>query len=237
LAEEGLATQKLEEVIRNFFPDLAISRIDGDAPVSSRQETISMTGDILIGTQMIAKGHDFREVTLGIILETDRMLSLPDYRSEERAFELIIQLAGRVGRHLPGGRVVLMTQNPKDKIFEEIQSYDMEHFFERTSRERLELFYPPHRKITLLSLWSRKESIILETCQQALFERSPLPGVLIQGPVAAPVARAKGEFHYQFLIRAENITGIHQALDRASLLFGGVKGLSINWSVDPPDLF
>ena len=237
LAEEGLATQKLEEVIRSFFPGVPISRIDGDSPVSLQKETTSITGDILIGTQMIAKGHDFREVTLGIILETDRMLSLPDYRSEERAFELIIQLAGRVGRHLPGGRVVLITQNPKDKIFEEIITYDMERFFERTNRERLELFYPPHRKIALVSLWSRSEAVILEACRQASFERSPLPGVVIQGPVAAPVARAKGEFHYQFLIRAETITGIHQALDRAIVLFGSVKKLTINWSVDPPDLF
>lgn len=237
LAEEGLATQKLEEVIRNLFPDVAISRIDGDSPLPSKDDTTRITGDILIGTQIIAKGHDFREVTLGIILETDRMLSLPDYRSEERAFELIIQLAGRVGRHLPGGKVILLTQNPKDKIFEEIQSYDMEHFFERTSQERRELLYPPHRKIALLSLWSRKESVILEACHQALFERSSLPGVVIQGPVAAPVARAKGEFHYQFLLRAETIAGIHQAIDRATTLFGGVKGLSVNWSVDPPDLF
>ena len=237
LAEEGLATQKLEEIIQSFFPGVSISRIDGDSPVSSGEGTSSITGDILIGTQMIAKGHDFREVTLGIILETDRMLALPDYRSEERAFELIIQLAGRVGRHLPGGRVILMTQNPNDQIFKEILSYDTEHFFERTNNERLELSYPPHRKIALVSLWSRSETLILEATGKARFEKTSSNGVVIQGPAAAPVSKAKGEFHYQFLIRATSIEGIHQAIDRAVVLFGGIKGLTINWSIDPPDLF
>ena len=130
-----------------------------------------------------------------------------------------------------------MTQNPNDQIFKEILSYDMEHFFERTNNERLELSYPPHRKIAIISLWSRSETVILEATEQKRFERSSFNGVVIQGPAAAPVSKAKGEFHYQFLIRAITIDGIHQAIDRAVVLFGGMKGLTINWSVDPPDLF
>lgn len=239
LAEEGLATQKIEEWIKGTFSDARIERLDQDHPdrnPDSLEGFHKGEGDILIGTQMIAKGHDFRDVTLGIVLETDRMVSMPDYRAEERAFHLVLQLAGRVGRHRDGGRVRVVTQDPGLPFFQKLVRYDWEGFLDQTLDDRKSMGYPPFGRIGLLTVSERSETHLQDVLKTAGLETIKIPGTSVLGPTPAPVYRARQRFRYQYLIKSPTVEGIHAVLDNAFKILSQAKGVRLEWSVDPPDL-
>ncbi len=242
MAEEGMATQKAEEWLRLKFPGSRIERMDQDR---TDQKTNALgefqrgEGDILIGTQMIAKGHDFKKVTLGIVLETDRAMALPDYRGEERAFQLVLQLAGRVGRHLDGGRVHVVTRTPELPFYAFLGRYDWEGFLQKTLKERQSLGYPPFGRMALLTISDRSESQLIDALHKASLEQLQLPGrgpFTIMGPVPAPIYRARLLYRFQYLVKAPSIETIHTVLDTALRTFAPFKGVRVDWAVDPPDL-
>ncbi len=242
MAEEGLATQKAEEWLHNRFPGSKIERMDQDR-TKQRENTFGAFqkggGDILIGTQMIAKGHDFKNVTLGIVLETDRSMSLPDYRGEERAFQLVLQLAGRVGRHRNGGRVHVVTRNPELPFFTFLTRYDWKGFLQKTLKERQSLGYPPFGRMALLTISGRSESQLIDSLRRVSLEKISFQGTgpfTIMGPIPAPIYRARLFYRFQYLVKAPSIETIHCVLDRALQSFSPIKGLRVDWAVDPPDL-
>ncbi len=242
LSEEGLATQKAEDFLTRLFPQARVIRLDQDSRSRNLKSLVPISeidGNILIGTQMIAKGHDFRNVSLGIVLETDQAMSLPDYRSEERVFQLVLQLAGRVGRHKKGGRVHLVTGQPDLPLYQYLKNYDQDGFIRHVLKERKSFGYPPFGRIALLTISSRNEKSLLDTVASL----DPIwrsgentEGVILMGPVPAPVYKAKMYYRYQYLIKSSSIEKVHLAIDFFQKHLSLIRGIRVGWSVDPPDL-
>jgi len=235
----GLATQKLEECLSGLFPGVRIARLDLDqkedasAILSRFREG---EGDILVGTQVVAKGHDLPNVTCGIVLDADGMLNFPDYRASERAFGLWIQLAGRVGRHRHGGRVILVTKEPEKQIFQWARKYDIKSFYGHLLEERKTLGYPPACRIASVVLSSVSE----ETVRELLGESSPFgpfpAGNGIYGPIPGLPPKLRDRHRAQILIKAPSIQEIHERLSRVRDYYRTKKKILVEWRIDPLDL-
>ena len=235
----GVATQKLEEDLRALYPGARVVRLDQDQKEESWNKIERFRkgeGEILIGTQVVAKGHDIPGVTLGVVLEADGMLAFPDYRASERAFGLWIQLAGRVGRHREGGRVIIVTREPENPIFGWAKGYDIRSFHASLLEERRLLGYPPFCRVASVILSSATEEII----QEVLAEPSPfgpsLPGNGIFGPIPALPARLKNRYRAQILIKAPTVREIHDRLSRIREHYRPGKKILVEWQIDPFDL-
>ncbi len=207
----GSGSEKVEETLHQAFPRARIARLDRDTARGRRQYETILVGfregqfDILVGTQMIAKGHDIPNVTLVGVVSADVGLRLPDFRAAERTFQLLTQVAGRAGRGDRPGQVLIQTINPDHYAIRFAAAHDYAGFYEKELHFRRLMHYPPFTAMANVLVRSEK-------LQQAL-ERSGLlgeflkntpEGVKILGPAAAPVVRLKAEYRYQFLIKARS---------------------------------
>jgi primosomal protein N' (replication factor Y) len=208
----GSGTQKIEEELRALFPAARIKRMDSDT-VKGRQaydtlfrQVDSREIDILLGTQMIAKGHDFPYVTLVGVVDADVGLNLPDFRSAEKTFQLITQAAGRAGRGEAPGEVVIQTMNPQHYSVRHSRTHDYEGFYHDEILYRRELGYPPVGRIIRLEVKSPNESHAAEGAKAAQDRiRSLMRGkeTILLGPAPAPIARVRGQFRFQLLLLSE----------------------------------
>ncbi len=235
----GIATQKLEEDLRSLFPKARVVRLDQDQKEDSWEKIEGFRrgeGEILIGTQVVAKGHDLPGVTLGVVLEADGMLAFPDYRASERAFGLWIQLAGRVGRHRSGGRVLLVTREPENPIFGWAKSYDIRSFHASLLEERRLLGYPPYCRVASVILSSATEEVIREVLAEPSPFGTSIPGNGIFGPIPALPTRLKNRYRAQILIKAPTVREIHDRLSRVREHYRPGKKILVEWQIDPFDL-
>ena len=235
----GIATQRLEEELRSFFPETRILRLDQDQKEDAWEKIGRFRegeGEILIGTQVVAKGHDLPGVTLGVVLEADGMLAFPDYRASERAFGLWIQLAGRVGRHRTGGRVMLVTREPENPIFGWAKNYDTRSFHEGLLEERKLLGYPPYCRLASIILSSASEDVIREVLSEPSPFGSHPPGNGIYGPIPALPPRLKNRYRAQILIKAPTVREVHERLSLIRHHYRPGKKILVEWQIDPSDL-
>jgi len=161
--------------------------------------------DILVGTQMIAKGHDFPEVTLVGVLLADLSMAFPDFRSSERTFQILSQVAGRAGRGGLPGTVILQTLSPEAPCIRKAAEHDYEGFMEEELAVRESVGYPPFGRMLMLRLWGARQEAAREAAEDAARGLSgPLAplGVRVLGPAPSPIARVKRRFHYQVLLVA-----------------------------------
>ncbi len=245
----GSGTQKVEEEIQRLFPDARIVRMDLDttAGIDSHFRILEKFArgeyDILLGTQMVAKGLDFPDVTLVGIISADTELLRPDFRAEERTFRLMVQAAGRSGRHRPG-EVVVQTYNPEHRIFNYISNNDYEGFFHYTVRYRSPLRYPPFGRIIAFRLSAPSESAAAEAAV-ALSGNFDRTGVTVLGPTPALLTKIKRRYYYNLIIKvpplsAGKLAGIKDRLMEArEQTMAGRRGenLTIEIDVDPVDIF
>jgi primosomal protein N' (replication factor Y) (superfamily II helicase) len=206
----GLGTEKIEENLALLFPEARISRMDLDTTRSknSYQKILNDFGngniDILIGTQMITKGLDFNNVTVVGILDTDRILYYPDFRSGERAFQQITQVAGRSGRREKKGHVVLQTRKPDHQLFEKIKNGDYENFFNEELLERKRFFYPPFVKIIKIST-KHKEFLTAEHASRSihnLISEIPVKKILL-GPEKGLIGKLKNQYIFETIVKLD----------------------------------
>ncbi len=235
----GTATQKLEELLQRRFPEATIVRLDADLARSSEESLLRFRegeGDILVGTQVVAKGHDLPRVTYGVVLETDGMLAFPDYRASERAFGLILQLAGRVGRHRAGGQVDIVTRDPDNPILGWAKNYDQEAFYAHVLAERKLLGYPPFARLASVILSSASE----EPIREALAEKEPFgrfpQGDGIYGPIPGLPPKLKNRYRAQIVIKAPSIRTVHERLERIRSHYRARGKILVEWQIDPFDL-
>ena len=240
----GEGTQQLEEMLHNQFPDLRLARIDRDSTANRRRFEKTLMDfsdgrlDTLVGTQMLAKGHDFPNVTLVGVVSVDAGLALPDFRAAERAFQLITQVAGRAGRGDRPGRVLVQTYHPDHYALRHACAQDYEAFFEEEIRYRQNHSYPPF--ISLASFLVHGPDLG-KVRNDALELRKELDlanqdrSARVLGPAPAPLARLKGEHRYQLLIKCRSRRRIREIADRAlsGLANSGVNLRSINLEIDP----
>lgn len=240
----GEGTEKLEELLRELFPALRIARIDRDTTSRRRRfEKILVDFskgqiDMLVGTQMLAKGHDFPNVTLVGVVSVDAGLALPDFRSAERTFQLITQVAGRAGRGDRPGRVLIQTYHPYHYALRHACAQDYEKFYNEEILYRQNHSYPPF--VALASVLVHA-SDLNRVRTEALELRRELDKAnadrlcRILGPAPAPLARLKGEHRFQLLIKSRNRRQLRAVADAAlkSAAERGVNLRSINLEIDP----
>ncbi len=206
----GEGSEHLEERLRKEFPGARIARLDRDTARTKRQyqETLGAFAagalDILVGTQMLAKGHDFQRVTLVGVVSADSSLSLPDFRAAERTFQLLTQVAGRAGRGELPGRVLIQTFYTEHYAIQDSVNQDYASFFERELHFRRMMAYPPFTSLANVIVRNTSQEKAIQWSRQLSEYFSPHDGkgARILGPAAAPLARLKKEHRYQFLLKS-----------------------------------
>lgn len=219
----GEGSEHLEEKLRKEFPGARIARLDRDTARTKRQyqETLGAFAggalDILVGTQMLAKGHDFQRVTLVGVVSADSSLSLPDFRAAERTFQLLTQVAGRAGRGELPGRVLIQTFYPEHYAIQDAVRQDYLSFYERELHFRRMMAYPPFTSLANVIVRDRdlEKAIGWSRRLGDYFSKYDGKGIRILGPAAAPLARLKKENRYQFLLKSPKRSAITKVLSGA----------------------
>ncbi|MBM4064304.1 MAG: primosomal protein N', partial [Planctomycetes bacterium] len=240
----GFGTEKIEDEIIAKFPQYKILRMDSDTMRARNAHEKALTaferGDvqILLGTQMIAKGLDFPNVTLVGVISADTILNLPDFRASERTFQLISQVAGRTGRGSKGGRVVVQSFNPRHYSITYAAAHDYEGFAKKELEYRKQLNYPPFGKLARIVFRSRtedkakeKSSIVTEKLKE--IAKTIGNQLEILGPSPAPVMKINDMFRWHLLLRAQNHNSIHDALQGISDMLKPSKSVQAIVDVDP----
>lgn len=205
-------TEQIVAELKKLFPEVDIARMDNDtvSGKDSHHKILSSFGEgkarILVGTQMIAKGHDFPNVTLVGILDADLSLYLSDYMSTERTFQLITQVAGRAGRASDSGKVVLQTYTPRHYVYRYCSTYDYEGFYGKEVNLRLVSKYPPFSKIIRLMFTSEEESKARECAKKAykevkIYEEENKSEFIYVGAMKSPITRIQKKYRYQIVMR------------------------------------
>ena len=247
----GEGTEKVQEALEDLFPQARIGRLDRDTVrrKGSLQQILSDfrrgQTDILVGTQMIAKGHDFPGVTLVGVLSADQGLRLPDFRAAERTFQLLTQVAGRAGRGERGGRVVIQTWYPNHYSLKAARRQDYLLFFQEEIEFRRRFQYPPFSALVSLLVQGRDRDSTLDLARKigrSLAEhRKRIPAqhrLRILGPAPAPLERIKGEYRFQILIKAvsrSEALGVVRS-SREDLSGEGINLKRVSIDVDPLNL-
>ncbi|HVA64828.1 MAG TPA: primosomal protein N', partial [Terriglobales bacterium] len=208
----GSGSEKVEEALAALYPQARIARLDRDTARSRRhfeqvlQQFRAGAWDILIGTQMIAKGHDVPGVTLVGVLQADLGLSFPDFRAAERTFQLLTQVAGRAGRGQVPGEVLLQVLHPEHYAVAAAARADFAGFYEKEANFRRWMHYPPFAALASAQLRHTDYDRVLDYATQAgefLQRQAPLcPATRILGPAPALVSRIKREYRFQFLFKS-----------------------------------
>ena len=224
----GLGTEKLEGMVTKLFPRARIARMDRDT--TARKGSIlkllkglrDKTTDILVGTQMVAKGHDFPNITLVGIICADLSLSFPDFRAGERTFQLLAQVAGRAGRGDRSGRVILQTYNPDHFSIDAARRQNFASFYQQEIGFRNALKYPPFSRIIQLKI-SGKDSqktkdhahMLGDICQSLKAgDRNYYQSVEIMGPIEASLTRIAQRYRWQILLKGSNTRRLHQFINQ-----------------------
>lgn len=240
----GEGTEQIEELLRKRFPTMRIGRIDRDTKSRRHQfeKTLLDFGkgelDLLVGTQMLAKGHDFPNVTLVGVVSVDAGLALPDFRAAERAFQLITQVAGRAGRGDLPGRVLIQTYHPHHYALRHACAQDYRGFYDEEIRHRRNHGYPPFVALALLLVRHKEAARANATAQQlrqALVDANLDQACRVLGPAPAPFARLRGEHRVQLLIKSRSRKQMRAVIDAAlqTLEKGGNDLRSVTVEIDP----
>lgn len=216
----GTGTQKVEEELQKLFPEARIIRMDVDttSKKGSHEKLLKIFGegkaDILLGTQMIAKGLDFPNVTLVGVLTADTMLHLPDFRSSEKTFQLLTQVSGRAGRHELPGEGVIQTYTPEHYSIQLAKIQDYDAFFEREMYVRKLHQYPPYFYLTLVTISHPELLAAVHTTEQivSILRQKCSQQSLILGPAASPIPRVKDRYRYQCMIKYKREPNLQQVL-------------------------
>ena len=240
----GFGTERVENELRRVFPHARIGRMDRDT-TARRGSHVSIVGqfravetNVLVGTQMVAKGFDFPGVTLVGVISADTSLNLPDFRAAERTFQLLTQVAGRSGRGEKEGEVIIQTYRPEDYSIEAAARQDYEGFYQHEIATRAELNYPPFSQLTNVVVTAAEEEKAIAQCQRLSDElraRVAEAGLELLGPAPAPMTKLRGRYRWHLLLRGPH--GAAQPILRDALAgFGESPAASITVDVDPTSL-
>ena len=226
----GTGSEKLEELLHGLFPQARIGRMDRDT-VRGRQDFERMLSalheheiDLLVGTQMIAKGHDIHGVTLVGVVGADIALGMPDFRAAERTFQLLTQVAGRAGRGYVPGKVVLQTYFPDHYAVQYAAQHDFAGFYDKELRFRSWMHYPPYSALANVLVRSNKldDALRWSGLLGRWFESTRHESVRILGPAPAPIVRLKEEYRYHFVLKSPSREKLNNLL-RSMLSYAAIE--------------
>ena len=223
----GTGSEKLEELLHGMFPQARIARLDRDTVRGHEdfERTLNALSDgeldLLVGTQMIAKGHDIHGVTLVGVVGADSALGLPDFRAAERTFQLLTQVAGRAGRGQSPGKVILQTYFQDHYAVQYAARHDFAGFYEKELRFRSWMHYPPYSALANVLIRSDKldEALAWSGTLGKWFEQNRHEGVRVLGPAVAPIMRLKRDYRYHFVLKSPSREKLNATL-RAMLAYG-----------------
>ncbi len=240
----GIGTERIETTLRGAYPDVAVERLDRDvAQRAGAQRRILKswhdgTIDVLVGTQMVSKGHDVPGVTLVAVLLADQSLNVPDFRAAERTFQLLVQVAGRAGRGRLPGRVLVQTLRPTHASLVAATTHDYRSFIAGELARRRVLGYPPFARLVLVRLDGKADAAV-ERAARALAERLRahartlgLGDEAVLGPAPPPVERVRGRYRWQVLLRHADVRGLRALARAARTAEGDARGDGLRLVVD-----
>jgi primosomal protein N' (replication factor Y) len=266
IERKGLGTEKVADALAAAFPNARVARLDRDVASGAKVEAVlarvaRREVDILVGTQMVTKGHDFPGVTLVGVLCADTGLNMPDFRASERTFQLLAQVAGRAGRGDRPGRVIIQTYRPESPAVVAAAAHDYGQFFAAETAARAELGYPPHGRLIAVRIDGPDEHKVAGTAQRLatlaaqLANRADIVGVApstaveperatpiveVRGPVPAPIERVRGRTRWQIWLRSADrhalrrvARGMMYAVDHAPPTANISSALRVSLDVDP----
>ena len=234
---EGVGTQRVEEALLEQFPGIRVIRMDVDTTgwKGAHDDLVESfrrrEADVLLGTQMVAKGLDFPDVTLVGVISADTGLHLPDFRATERSFQLLTQVAGRSGRGDELGEVVIQTYVPAATVLQTAAAQDYDSFAKAELEDRRSAGFPPFRRLLLLRWRGLDEDRVSQAARMGVHQLASRTSesVLILGPAPAPLARLRGHFRWQALVQAASVQDLKQATRRS---LDGVRQIAAEHGVD-----
>lgn len=231
----GFGTQKIEDELASLFPEARILRMDADSTMSrhSHEEKLNAFAekkyDILLGTQMVAKGLDFENVTLVGVISADGQLNNDDFRSQERTFDLLTQVVGRAGRGKYKGTAVIQTMNPENEVIEVASRQDYDSFYRTEINARKMLIYPPYCDICLIGFSGINEAKVkaasqkfFELLKQKLSDEYRDEKVIIMGPMSARVSKISNKYRYRIILKCRNSKSFRRMTGEVLTEFSGI---------------
>ena len=242
----GIGTERVEETLQKLFPKARIARMDSDT-LKRKEDYRKVLGDfrtgkidILVGTQMIAKGLHFPNVTLVGIVYADLALHMPDFRAGERTFQLLTQVAGRAGRGDVEGEVFVQAFTPFHPAIQYARRHDYAGFYEQELEDRRELKYPPFTRAAMLTLKGRNEEKVRLSSEylRAELEKQiqSLPDLVIAGPAPSPLQKAESFYRYQVMLRTKQMTKLSQKLAIVLKQLQIPEDVTLTVDIDPVNL-
>ncbi|HAA24595.1 MAG TPA: primosomal protein N' [Ruminiclostridium sp.] len=244
----GLGTQKVEEVVSSTEPGFSVIRMDFDTTAGKRGHQTVLHAfskqkiDVMVGTQMVAKGHDFPDVTLVGILSADSLLGTGDFRASERTFQLITQAAGRAGRAGKHGRVVLQAYNLEDYSIQAALRQDYHEFFSHEIKLRNELKLPPFYQFGLILVLGKDKDNVEKLAKQIHIDITRNPelnrGVLMSAPAPSPVSKIKGRYRWRILLKHPSIKKLGGILEWVNDSYNkkGNKDCTVSVDINPSNM-
>ena len=218
-SEEGAGTERIETALLQYFSQARIARLDRDVAGGAKSEAVldrvrRREVDILVGTQMVTKGHDLPDVTLVGVLDADAALSMPDYRAAERAFQLLVQVAGRAGRGARPGRVVVQTRQPDSPVITCALRHDVNAFVAHEMSQREQLMYPPFARLALVRFEGLDDALVCREADRVaqLVRRAAIANVKLSGPAPAPIVKVRNRWRHRFLLKSVDRQKLRDAL-------------------------
>ncbi|TWJ18903.1 replication restart helicase PriA [Geobacter argillaceus] len=243
----GRGTERLEEEIQALLPTACVARMDRDTTAGKGgharilDRLASGAVDILVGTQMIAKGHDFPGVTLVGVVDVDAVLNLPDFRSSERAFQLVSQVAGRAGRGALPGTVLVQSMVPDHYALQRAARHDYDGFYEEELASRRETGYPPFSYLAAIHLSSPAFQAAEQAAAAAAGQLREIRQALgfrteILGPAAPPLGKVRGRYRWQILLKGTNRQELHRLAQRFRTGYSPPANVRVAVDIDPVDM-
>lgn len=223
----GTGTQRVEETLAQLIPEARVLRMDVDttrrkgAHEKILNQFADKKADILLGTQMIAKGLDFENVTLVGVLTADSMLHLPDFRSSEKTFQLLTQVSGRAGRHELTGEVIVQTYTPEHYSIQLASEYNFEEFYQKEMGMRRAFQYPPYYYLALITVTHLNHVKVVQTAQKIVqqLQQKIQPKTVILGPTPSPIPRIKDRYRYQCMIKYKHEPELRRYIQEVNQYF------------------
>lgn len=243
----GHGTERIEEVLASLFPKANISRIDRDTTRKKNamddylEKIQSGKIDIMIGTQMLAKGHHFPNVTLTGIVDADRGLFSTDFRASERLAQLFMQVSGRTGRGEKEGTVIVQTYNPEHPLFHQLINHGYNYFCSTLLKERRLSLLPPYSYMALLKAEAHNKNDAKYFIDNAAIQLNKLTNnsLSVFGPIPALIEKRSGRYRYQLIIQTQNRKALHEHLDNwLDIIESAKQARKVRWSldIDPQDM-
>lgn len=244
IALRGGGTESVYDELLELFPDASIERLDRDAvDTIARYNNIldrvrSGSIQILVGTQMIAKGHDIPTVTLVGVVDCDVGLHMPDFRASEKVFQLLTQASGRAGRSDKVGRVILQTRMPTHASILKTVTRSFEGFAAAELTSRKETRYPPFSRLVRIIASSQRERDGLEVLIsfRDLLKSASIENLLVLGPAATPLERVRGQWRYHLILKSPKVGTLHSAVGVLKAVKFNERRVKVSWDIDPLDM-